>query len=95
MLACLSAPAFSGLECGHCSFLRCAFFCELRLRFFDTHIDFRRRFLPHLVRDMGVGVQCSGAGHMAQDGRQSLDVHSVCQSVGGECVSEVMKSDIR
>ena len=55
----LSAPALSGLECGHCAFLRRAFFCELRFRFCDTHIDFCRRFLPHLIGDVGVGVQRS------------------------------------
>ena len=92
MSARLSAPAFSGLECGHCTFLRCAFFCELRIRFRDTLIDFRCRFLPHLVSDVRVGVQCSGAGHMPQDSRQGLDIHSVGQGVRGECVSEIVEA---
>ena len=82
----LSAPALFSLECGHSAFLWCVFLYRLWIGLCDTHIDFRRRFLPHLIGDVGVGVQRGGAGHMPQNGRQGLDVHSVSQSIGGEGV---------
>ena len=39
---------------------------------------------------MGVGVQCGGTGHMAQDGREGLNVHPVGQGVGGEGVPQIL-----
>ena len=84
--ACPAAPPFPRLEGGHG-----ALFWLLLLRFdfhlSDALVDLYRCFLPHLIGDMGVGVQCGGAGHMAQDSGECLDVHSIGQGVGGECVS--------
>lgn len=47
-------------------------------------IDFCRCGALHLVGDMGVDVQGSGAGHMADDGGEGLDIHAVLQGGGGE-----------
>lgn len=44
---------------------------------------------------MGVGVQRGGAGHMAQDGGQHLDVHPVGQGVGGEGMPQIMETKVR
>ena len=87
--ACLSAPPFPRLEGGHG-----ALFWFLLLRFdfhlSDALVDLYRCPLPHLVGDMGVGVQCGGTGHMAQDGREGLNVHPVGQGVGGEGVPQIL-----
>ena len=40
---------------------------------------------------MGVGVQRGGTGHMAQDGREGLNVHPVGQGVGGEGVPQIVE----
>ena len=83
--ACLSAPSLPCLEGGHGSLFRLfLLFCDLCLG--DALVDLHRCFLPHLVSDMGVSVQRGGAGHMAQDSGQRLDVHPVGQGVGGEGV---------
>ena len=52
------------------------------------------RVLLHIVCDMGVNVQCGGAGNMADDGRQRLHIHPMFQCIGGENVSEVVESDL-
>ena len=49
-------------------------------------VDLVRRALPHGIGDVGVGVQGGGAGHMADNGAQRLDVHAVFQGGGGEGV---------
>ena len=61
------------------------------LRLSDPPVDLIRRALPHGVGDVGVGVQRGGAGHMADDGGQRLDVHSVLQGGGGEGVPQVVE----
>lgn len=81
-----SAPSLSCLEVGHRALLWCVFFCRQRLRFGDARVDPRRRLPPHLLRDMGVGVQRGSRGDMAQDGGQRLNVHSVGEGIGGEGV---------
>ena len=70
--ACLSAPPFPRLEGGHGALF---WFLLLRIDFHlgDALVDLYRCPLPHLVGDMGVGVQRGGTGHMAQDGREGLD----------------------
>ena len=87
--ACLSAPPFPCLEGGHCSLFR-LFFLLCNLRLGDALVDLHRRFLPHLVSDMGVGIQRGGAGHMAQDGGQRLNIHSIGQGVGGEGMAQIV-----
>ena len=57
----------------------------------DPPVDFVRRALPHGVGDVGVGVQGGGAGHMADDGAQGLDVHAMLQGGGGEGVPQIME----
>lgn len=54
-------------------------------------VDLFRRPLPHLIGDMGVGVQRSGAGYMVQDGGQRFDIHPVCQGVGGEGMPKLVE----
>lgn len=81
--ACLPAPPFSRLEGGHGA-LPGLLLLWFDFRLGDAQVDFHRRSLPHLVGDMGVGVQRGSAGHMAQDGGQRLDVHPVGQGIGGE-----------
>ena len=83
--ACLSAPPFPRLEGGHGALF---WFLLLRIDFHlgEALVDLYRCPLPHLVGDMGVGVQRGGTGHMAQDGREGLNVHPVGQGVGGEGV---------
>ena len=48
----------------------------------------------HLVGDMRVGVQGGGAGHMAQDGGQRLDVHSMGQGIGCESMAQIVKANV-
>ena len=50
--------------------------------------------MPHFVGDVGVDVQRGGAGDVANNGGQGLDVHAMFQGVGGECVSEVVEADM-
>ena len=57
----------------------------------DAPVDFHRRFLPHLISDMGVSVQGGRTGYMAKDGGQRLDVHPVGQSIGCESMPEIME----
>ena len=90
--ACLSAPSFPRLEGGHGAIL-VPLILWLDFRLGDTPVDLHRRFLPHLVSNMGVGVQRGGAGHMAQDGGQRLNVHSVGQGVGGEGMPQIVEPD--
>ena len=52
-----------------------------RRRLCDTGIDFYRRLLPYLLRDMEVGVQRCGRRDMTQDGGQCLDAHLVGKGV--------------
>lgn len=54
-----------------------------RFRLDDGAVDLCRRRLPHSVGDMGVDIQCRGAGDVPDDGGQGLDVHPVLQGVGG------------
>ena len=88
----LSAPSFSCLEGGHRSLFRLLLLLR-DLRLGDAEVYLHRRPLPHLIRDMGVGVQRGGAGYMAQDGGQGLHIHSVGQSVGCECMPQIMEPD--
>ena len=86
---CLSAPSLPRLEGGHGALLGLSLlWFDFRLG--DTLADFHRRPLSHLVGDMGVGVQCGGTGHMAQDVREGLNVHPVGQGVGGEGVPQIL-----
>ncbi len=59
----------------------------------DPLVDVHRRLLPHLVGDVGVGVQGGGGGDMADDGGERLDVHPVFQGHGGKSMPQIMKSD--
>ena len=43
---------------------------------------------------MGVGVQGETGGEVAQHAGYRLDVHAVLQGDGGECVAEVVESDL-
>lgn len=47
----------------------------------------------HLVGHMGIDVQRGTAGHMANDGRKSLDVHTVLQGSGGEGVAQIVEAE--
>ena len=53
--ACLSAPSFPRLEGGHGAIL-VPLILWLDFRLGDTPVDLHRRFLPHLVSNMGVGA---------------------------------------
>ena len=90
----LSAPAFSGLEGGH-SPLWLDSGCDLlHLRLCDALVDLHRCPLAHLVGDMRVGVHGGGAGYMAQDGGQRLDVHSMGQGIGCESMAQIVKANL-
>ena len=43
---------------------------------------------------MGVGVEGEPSGVVSEHSRYRLDIHAVLQCDGGECVSEIMKSDL-
>ena len=59
--------------------------CRLNTR--DPPVDVYSRFLPHLVGDVGVGVQGGGRRHMADDRRERLHIHSILQGHGGKRVT--------
>ena len=40
---------------------------------------------------MGVDIQGGSTGHMADNGRQGLDVHAMLQRVGGKGVAQIVK----
>ena len=44
---------------------------------------------------MGVDIQCGAAGDMADDGRKSLDVHTVLQGRCGESMPQIVESQVR
>lgn len=89
---CSLAPSLSCLKIRHGTLLRRILFYWQRLRLCDACVDFHRRLLTHLIRDMGVGVQRSSCGYMAQDGRQRLNVHSVGEGIGSKGVAEIMEA---
>ena len=90
--ACLPTPTFPHLEGGHSALLG-PLLLGFDFCFGDSLVDFHRRSLPHIVGDMGVSIQRGGAGHMAQDSGQRLDVHLVGQGVGGEGVPILYSKD--
>ena len=55
--------------------------------FGDPTVDLSGGSPLHLARHMGVDIQGSAAGHMADDGRKGLDVHTVLQGSGGKGVA--------
>lgn len=73
---------------------RCCLCLHLWFNSGDALVDFCCRRSPHLVRDVGVYVQRSAAGHMADDGGQGLDVHAVFQRGGSEGVAQVVETDV-
>ena len=80
-----------GLEGAGGWFLGCRFLPGFRFGSPDSLVDLVRRVLPHGIGDVGVGVQGGGAGHMADDGAQGLDVHAVFQGGGGEGVPQIVE----
>ena len=87
---CFPTPSLPRLEGSHGAFLgRLLLWFDFRLG--DALVNLYRCSLPHLVSDMGVSVQRGGAGHMAQDSGQCFNIHSVGQSIGGECVSQIVE----
>ena len=66
---------------------------RLHLRLCDPPVDVRRRLLPHLIGDVGVGVQRRGRRHMADDRRERLHIHPVFQGHGCKSMAQIMKSD--
>ena len=77
--------SFDGLEGGPGGLFRSRRF-RLGFQLRNGPVDFCRRRLLHFVGDMGVDIQCRGAGDVADNGGQGLDVHPVFQGAGGECV---------
>ena len=55
-------------------------------------VDVQGSFLPHLIGDVGIGVQGRGRRDMADDGGKGHDIHPVLQGQGGKSVAQVMKS---
>ena len=43
---------------------------------------------------MGVGVEGEPCGVVSEHARHRLDIHAILKCDGGECVSEIMKSDL-
>ena len=60
----------------------------------DGPVDGISGLLLHIVRDMGVDVQCSGRGDVADDSGQGLDVHAVFQGEGGEGVAQIVEPQV-
>ena len=57
----------------------------------DPPVDLVRCVLSHGIGNVCVGVEGGGAGHVADDGAQGLDVHAVLQGSGGEGVPQIVK----
>ena len=43
---------------------------------------------------MGIGIECEPCGVVPEHTRHRLDVHAILECDGGECVPEVVKSDL-
>ena len=70
-------PAFPSLwlEAGHCMADLClGHICRWGL-LGNALVDLHRRRFLHIVSNMGIAVQGRGAGYMAYNGGQGLDVH--------------------
>lgn len=92
--ACFAPLTLVGLEgAGGGLSGRCSSFCQ-GISFADPLVDLCRRRPAHLVGDMGVDVQRSAAGHVADDSGECLDVHAVFQGGRYECVTKVVEADI-
>ena len=52
------------------------------------------RFFLRRGGDMGVGVEGESCGVVSEHTRHRLDVHSVLECDCGECMSEIVKSDL-
>ena len=57
------------------------------LAFDDPTVDLGCGSPLHLIGHMGIDIQRGAAGHMADDGRKGLDVHTVLQGSGGKGVA--------
>ena len=53
-----------------------------------------RRFFLCCGGDMCVGIEGEACGVVSEHTRHRLDVHAVLECDGGECVPEVVKSDL-
>ena len=81
----LAVLSFDGLEGGPGGLFRNRGFL-MRFYLCNGPVNFSRSRLPHLIGDVGVHVQRGGAGDVADNGGQGLDVHSMFQRVGCKCV---------
>ena len=81
------APLSSvGLKCAGSWFPgRCFGHC-LRLNSADPPVNLYSRCPAHLIGDVGVDVHRGGAGDVADDGGEGLDVHAVLQENCGKCM---------
>lgn len=66
-----------------------------RIGFSDLTVSFHRRLLLHQVGDLGVNVQRGRRGKMSDDVGQSLHIHAVFQSHGGEGVPKLVEAENR
>ena len=57
-------------------------------------VDLGGCFTEHVAGNVGINVQRGRRRHMAQHGREGLDVHAVLQRHGGEGVAQIVKSDL-
>ena len=53
-----------------------------------------RCFFLRCCGDMGIGVEGKSCGVVSEHSQYRLDVHAILECDGGECVSEIMKSDL-
>lgn len=63
------------------------------LRLADALVNLCSGLPLHIVRDVGVDVQCGGAGDVADDSGEGLHIHPMFQRVGSENVSEIVEAD--
>ena len=76
--------SLAGLEGAGDGFLGYGLLSGFRFGSPDPPVDLVRCVLPHGVSDVSVCVQGGGAGHVANDGAQGLDIHPMLQRGCGE-----------
>ena len=60
----------------------------------ETPFDFAGGGALHIVGNMGIYVQRRFLGNMSYDCTQRFYIHSACQRVGGEGMSEIVKAEM-
>ena len=60
----------------------------------NSLVDLCRCGPLHLIRNVGVDVQCGATGHMTDDCGERLHIHTMFQGGGGKGMTQIMEADV-